>query len=405
LSYASVLFGLFGAEGLAAAQRVGLRDTPPARRGKHCLGDQDQKLILEHYVAGSINPLGLENQLRLSLCTPLIETPGLLYDFTNVEFGLANYISPTHVHGGDFGTNTPKSFLTLKAEVTGFFIWPLGDIFPGAGVIGLRDPGCRVYYDDIYGPKDPSVSFNAPTDPSSGFGVRTLLGAALQGAVPLHRRLDLLVYNGFNSEYWRYNTDQCVYVARRDVGIHGSGDWILANTAVLALAIKVHPNHTIRVGATDDLVYTPSNGYLGNLAAGLISYGVDNLRGLARSFAFFVRLGTFTNGFRKDGPIPDNHCAVTAANPTPMPCAAGVMLPAMPTSGTSLLTIALGLDVYYELTKRPTRRSAQIPLPGAEPSAPAKPSEPAVEPTPAVDGTTLVPEPAPKQPAPADEVH
>lgn len=330
-------------EGGAEAQRLGLRSNPPPNlvTGKHCLGDQEQKLILEHYLVGAINPLGLENQLRLSVCTPFVEKPGLLFDFTNFEFGVANYISPTHVHGGIFGALTPLSFLTLRAEVTAFYIWPLGSVFPGAGVIPLANQDtCAASYDDIYPPTDPSSS--APPNPtaSNGYGVRTLLGAALQGAVPLGKRLDLLLFNGFNAEYWRYNTDQCVFVARRDVGIRGSGSWILANTSVLAFSIKVHPNHTIRVGASNDLVYTPGNEYLGNIAAGLIAYGVNNLRNLAKSFALFIRVGTFTHGFRKDGPFPQNH-----ANPPQAPGA---------------ITLAAGLDITYELAKRPTRRMAAM---------------------------------------------
>ena len=338
--------------GRALAQRIGLRSGPPPSTvlGKHCLGDQEQKLLLNHYTVGSINPLGLENQLRLSVCTPFVEKPGLLFDFTNFEFGLANYISPTHVHGGIYGAVTPLSFITLKAEVTGFYIWPIGLTFPGAGVTPLLDQDtCTATYDDNVPPKDPVPGAPPTPQASNGYGVRALLGAALQGSVPFGKRLDLLLFNGFNSEYWRYSNDKCIFVARRDVGIRGSGAWILANTAVVALAIKVHPNHTIRIGATDDLVYTPDNGYLGNVAAGLISYGVSNLRNLAKSFALFVRAGTFTHGFRHIGPNPANHL-----NPIQPPGA---------------VTLAIGLDVTYELAKRKTRRAAQMELQAAQPPA------------------------------------
>ena len=355
-------------EGSAAAQRIGIRSGPPptATLGKHCLGDQEQKLTLEHYMVGGINPLGLENQLRLALCTPFVEKPGLLYDFTNFEFGLANYISPTHVHGGLFGALTPLSILTLKAEVTGFYIWPLGSVFPGAGVFPLADQTtCTASYtNDLY----PPAGVQGPPT-SDGYGIRTLLGASLQGSVPLGKRLDLLAYNGFNAEYWRYNTDKCIFVARRDVGIHGSGDWILANTSVLALAIKITPNHTLRIGATNDLVYTPFNGYLGNVAAGLISFGMNNLRNLAKAFAVFIRLGGFTSGFRV---------------------------------GTGM-TLAGGLDVTYELAKRPTRRAAQInsetppapdPALATPPSDPSAPPPPVVTPDPSAPAGTAAPAPA-----------
>lgn len=367
---------LLGGPGRAAAQRIGIRSGPPPANvyGKHCLGDQEQKLLLEHYVVGSINPLGLENQLRLSVCTPLLEKPGLLYDFTNFEFGLANYVSPTHVHGGLFGAVTPLSFITLKAEVTGFYIWPIGLTFPGAGVTPLLDQDtCTATYDDNVPPKDPVPGAPPQPQATNGYGVRALLGAALQGSVPFGKRLDLLLFNGFNSEFWRYNTDKCIFVARRDVGIRGSGAWILANTSVLAFAIKVHPNHTIRIGATNDLVYTPDNGYLGNVAAGLISYGVSNLRNLAKSFAVFVRAGTFTHGFRHIGPNPINH-----ANAIQPPGA---------------VTLAIGLDITYELAKRKTRRANEKDLQAVPPAPPAAPETPGQAPGPAPGQTPALGEP------------
>lgn len=367
--------------GGAQAQRLGLRSNPVSNlvTGKHCLGDQEQKLLLEHYIVGAINPLGLENQLRLSVCTPFVEKPGLLFDFTNFEFGLANYISPTHIHAGFFGGITPLSFITFKAEVTAFYIWPLGSVFPGAGVIPIADQDtCQAAYDDIYPPKDPSPSSPGAPVATSGYGVRALLGAALQGAVPLGKRLDLLLFDGFNSEYWRYNTDQCVFVARRDVGIRGSGSWILANTAVLAFSIKIRPNHILRIGATDDLVYTPDNGYMGNVAAGLIAYGVNNLRNLAKSFALFVRAGTFTHGFRKIGPNPANH-----------------LNPVEPSGG---VTLAIGLDVTYELAKRPTRRVSAM-MQQAQSAQPESPPTEAAPPAPTTDPNA--PAGAPAAPPPA----
>ena len=63
----------------ATAQRL---STPsairpaPTGRGKHCLGEAVNKTTLEHTVAGSINPLGIGNTLRLGWCTPLIKEAG-----------------------------------------------------------------------------------------------------------------------------------------------------------------------------------------------------------------------------------------------------------------------------------------------------------------------------------------
>mgnify|MGYP000160837177 CR=1 FL=1 len=110
-------------------------------RGKHCLDEQKNKLLLEHFMGGSINPLGIENQLVLTYCTPFIEKPGILFDFTKLEFGLANYISPTHIHVGPTVRFAPLSFLILRAELTGFYIWPIP--LQGAGFIMTKG------YDDF----------------------------------------------------------------------------------------------------------------------------------------------------------------------------------------------------------------------------------------------------------------
>ena len=76
--------------------------------------------------------------------------------------------------------------------------------------------------------------------------------------------------------------------------------WMEANNAALLVSIKPHRNHAIRLGVTDSLVYVPGSGYKGNIVAGILSRSVNNLRDLAKSFAFFLRVGAFTDhAFRK----------------------------------------------------------------------------------------------------------
>lgn len=284
--------------------------------GKHCLGEERTKLLLNHTLAGVINPLGLENQLRLSVCLPLIRKPGVLFDFTNLEIGVANYISPTHVHVGPFLNLTPLSFLVLRAEVTGLFIWPIP--LPGAGYIPL--PADAQFTPETLEP---------PPGPSQGrraYGVRTFLGATLQGQVPLGKRLSLAVLNAFGSEYWRVNPvdsamsgsdNPLFYLARRDVVIHHDGDWVLANTAVALLMLDIKDNYVLRLGATDDLVAVPATGYVGNIVAGIAAIMVKRVSTLARNLQFFVRAGGYTNHAYRSG-----------------------------------MTLAAGLDVYYELLSR-----------------------------------------------------
>lgn len=290
-------------------------------RGKHCLDEQKNKLLLEHFMGGSINPLGIENQLVLTYCTPFIEKPGILFDFTKLEFGLANYISPTNIHVGPTVRFAPLSFLILRAELTGFYIWPIP--LQGAGFIMTKG------YDD-FNKETVSPKLGEATDMS---GLRIALGVTLQGALPLGRYVDVLIVNGLTGEFWRVangdNTrypSKFFYAAKLDAVINGSGDWSLLNNAALLVSIKPHRNHAIRLGVTDSLVYVPGSGYKGNIVAGILSWSVNNLRDLAKSFAFFLRVGAFTDHAFRVG---------------------------------SGITLAGGLDITYELISKPTRRAIE----------------------------------------------
>lgn len=411
----SRLLGLLGiglalaAPSEAQAQRLAPKPGIGAsviRGGKHCLDEQQNKLLLNHYTAGSINPLGIETQFRLSYCTPLIEKPGILFSLSKLDVGLVTYISPAHVHIGPSLHVSPLSILVLRAEVTGFYIWPIP--LQGAGVNEiLKDKqsadmqGCYLDPQPPVGadgktpergpnPANPFCDYNpnapdpkhpernqtpysafeiealqrdtyGPRPGRDAFGIRALLGITLQGAIPLGNRVDILFADGFSTEFWRINSNEYYYLARRDTIMHGNGDWVLANTAALLLSIRLHRNALLRLGATDDLVYTPNFGYMGNIAAGLVSLSVPNLRNLAKQFAVFVRVGTFTHHQFRSG-----------------------------------VTLAAGFDITYELKKKPTRRAleeqqaseAATAQPPPDQVAPAPPPEPPATPPPPVAPTT-----------------
>ncbi|HND11354.1 MAG TPA: hypothetical protein PLY80_13010 [Pseudomonadota bacterium] len=359
-----VVGGLFAIASQAVAQTKTLRATagPFGTRGKHCNDEQKRKLMLEHFMGGSINPLGIENQLILTYCLPFVEKPGILWDYTKLEFGLANYISPTHFHIGPTVRFAPLSFLILRAELTGFYIWPIP--LQGAGYIEVQG------YDD----------FKAETvKPALGvakdmFGLRTALGVTLQGALPLGKWVDILIVNGLTGEFWRAANGDFAspfwYIAKLDGIMDGRGDWALVNNAALIVSIKPHKNHAIRIGATDNLLYIPGSGYKGNIAAGILAWSVSNLRDLAKSFAFFMRVGTFTHHAFRSG-----------------------------------ITLAAGLDVTYELSSTPTRRAEEeqqaAPTDAATsatttlsetPAAPAAQQSPTASPAPADATTTPAPE-------------
>jgi hypothetical protein len=354
-----IFFGL-GLGGQAAAQRLEQKPASSMRGfgpGKHCLNEQKQKILLNHYLAGSINPLGIGNSMRLSLCTPLITKPGILFDLTNVDFGLLLLTSPTDVTGGAFVNITPISILVLRAEISGFGIWPIP--LQGAGFISLNSQN-----DFTLNSLSPSPFGENPARHASGG--KFLVGATLRGEVPLGRFLSIAVANSFNAEYWRLTSGtwdpaaaegrEYFVSARRDVALRGPGDLVLANTAALVFGINPHRNVVLRVGVTDDLVYVPSHGYLGNIAAGLFAVSVKNLRNLAKDGSFFLRVGTFTHHAFRGG-----------------------------------ITFALGFDVTYEILKRAHPRP-----PAVDPPPPELPPQPVV---PLATDLAAAPPPAPAPPS------
>ena len=224
---------------------------PSGGQGKHCLDEQKRKLMLEHVISGAHNPLGFENQLILTYCIPLTEKPSILFDPTKLELGLANYISPSSFHIGPTIRLVPLSFVTLRAEVTAFYIWPVP--MQGAGYIETTN------YQNFK-----EATANPPPGPAMDmYGIRAALGVTLQGALPLGSKVEISLINGLTGEYWKVANDghtlRFWYVARLDGIMHGRGDWALVNNVALLLSIKPHPNHAIRIGFTDSLLYIPGS--------------------------------------------------------------------------------------------------------------------------------------------------
>lgn len=367
----------------AAAQRL---STPsairpsPTGRGKHCLGEAVNKTTLEHTVAGSINPLGIGNTLRLGWCTPLIRKPGLLWDFTNFDVGVLMMNSPTDIHLGVQMFLAPLSILVLRAEATAFYIWPTP--LQGAGFITVNSPSeftlARLSPDPTgWNHNPPPGEMPGPVTPAStAFGGRVMIGATLQGQIPLAKKLDIQAAIGANAEYWAVSSPALAsavpgggfYAARRDVILLGSADWVIASTAALLLSIKAHYNVNLKLGGFNDLVYVPSHGYLGNIAGGLLVLNVPNLRFLAKSFNFFFRAGTFTHhAFRVGGG----------------------------------LTIAGGLNIIYELSPSPQR----LPPPDSMMAPAVTTTDPATQTTNPVPATSGAPSatPATTDAAPAGQ--
>lgn len=257
------------------------RPLAAAPAGKHCLDESRTKVVLNQTLAGQLNPLGAEHQLLLSVCVPLIKTPGVLYDFTNIEGGLVNYLSPTYVHQGGFLSITPLSVLQIRAEFTGIYIWSIP--INGAGYFPYQS------YDGDFS-KEARPAEKALHARGSSFGV----SATLRGKIDLPKEIDLLLVNTTLVEQWTIGPEPYYYNLRRDI-LLAQGDWTVRNTFASLAEIPITPNFAVRAGVTDELTTAPSSGYATNVAALLATALVRRYGDTIRNLQFFVRGGIYTH--------------------------------------------------------------------------------------------------------------
>jgi hypothetical protein len=253
----------------------------PASTGKHCLDEPYTRFTINHTLAGQINPLGSEQHLLASLCVPLIKTPGILFDYTHFEVGLSNYLSPTYDHQGGFISISPLSFLKLRVEAAGLYIWTI----PVDGAGHFSFPG---YNSD----------FSEDTRPSSRAGTAggavVGLSATLQGAAPLPKGLKILITDTFLAEYWVVGDKEYYYNLRRDA-ILAQTDWVAKNSGAVLLEVPFSSNVSLRVGFTDDTTFVPRSGFVNNIAAGIATLLVNRISSVIRNFQPFVRAGVYTH--------------------------------------------------------------------------------------------------------------
>lgn len=248
--------------------------------GAHCLGDGCAKLILNQFLGGKLNPLGVEHRLELGTCFPLIRKPGMLFDYTNVRFGAINYVSPTYAHLGGFFAISPLSILELRAEVSGVSFWPIPMDRTGYNAVAG--------YDAAFGP-DALPAGNG----GSAWGVMAAFKPTLRARVGLGKSpLSLVINDGLTFEFWKVGDQDYYYNCRRDL-VLAQQDWLLANTAIVAIEIPVHPNATLMLGAMDDLNYVPASEYLDHKLSGVVSIRLDRLGKGMRDFQPFVTVGAY----------------------------------------------------------------------------------------------------------------
>lgn len=253
----------------------------------HCLDEPDTKLIVDETLIGVANPDGAENQVKVSLCWPLIEKRGLLFDYTSFETGLYNYLSPIYVQQGAFAAITPLSFIVFRVEAAGVQYWPLP--LDGAGYYALDS--YRADYRDSALPAARA---------SAARGVEAGASATLQGELELAPRIALAATDIVNPEYWAVGSGPYWFNERRDV-ILARHDWVVKNTGSLFLALK-RRSATVRIGAFDDITDVPRAGYVANVLGGVAMVELRHLTPALHELSAFVRIGNYTQHAFRHGP-------------------------------------------------------------------------------------------------------
>jgi hypothetical protein len=245
----------------------------------HCLDEPGAKLILDETLVGVVNPLGVENQLKASACWPLVERPGLLFDYTSVELGLYDNLSPIYVQQGAFVAVTPLSPLVVRVEAAGVQYWPLP--LSGAGYYAVS--GYRADYREA---ALPASSARAAT------GLEAGASATLQGAAPVAKGWAIVVQNAFVAEYWLLG-DAAYYVNMRRDAIVARSDVLVKNTALLLVEHK-RGRAVMRAGAVDDLTAVPRAGYVANSVGGAAMIDFRHVRPSLHELSAFVRVSGYT---------------------------------------------------------------------------------------------------------------
>jgi hypothetical protein len=246
--------------------------------GKQCFGDDQRKWVAATTLVGAIAPRGVEAQLQLGRCLPLITTPGALWDYTNFQYGLTGYLSPVYAMPGAFVSIAPLSVIELRAEAEYVRQWPIGldaaGYFPMAG------------YDS---PWKVLPAANA----QSARGYTANFTANLQAEVPLGDRWSLVALNTASYQFWQLGEAAYYYNARNDF-LMARREWMLRDMALVLASHDLSGRLKVRVGLTDDLSWVKGSGYVQNVVGALLTGVVTGWPGPGSETQPFLRVGGYT---------------------------------------------------------------------------------------------------------------
>ena len=246
---------------------------------RQCLGTGGSLLIVDETLGISLNPDGFENQLKTTLCQPLIKRPGIMFDYSSWDIGVFNYVSPIYDQQGITVGFDPISILELRVDASALGYWTVPA--DSGGYFAFQ--GYSKHYTEQDLPE---------RDARTAKGANVTFSARLQGELPVFNDT-LVITNTFQVDYFYVGDAPYYYNARRDVVLARS-DFLLKNISNLMLKVALSRTASLQFGVQDDFTYVPGSNYVANVIGAFFSVPIRR-EGTLRDIEPFLRLGTYTH--------------------------------------------------------------------------------------------------------------
>jgi hypothetical protein len=263
-------------------------EAPRAREGSgtNCLGEPRARPVMSHVIGIKYGALGLEHQMKIGGCTPLVRRPGRLFDLSFFEAGFQMHTSPIYVMPGGYVVVAPLSILQFHFQAAGILYWPIG--LDGAGYYPLSSYASR--YDQPFLPGEEGQA-------ALGWYLRT--GPVLQLAVPAGP-VRLIVLGSAFFERWVIGTAEHYFHNRNDLPA-ANPEWMVDAAGLVLVEVRVHPNALLRVGINDQLTMNFGAKQKSNVLAGVAMIELDRVGRAVRKFTPILRLGGRTHHPERKG--------------------------------------------------------------------------------------------------------
>lgn len=254
--------------------------TPSPAQAGACLGEAEPKPLMRHVLGIKYGDWGIEHQMDLGACVPLVTDRGPLLDLSKVEVGVTNYFSPIYSMPAGYVHFQPLSFLSVRVEAGAIFYWPIG--VASAGYYGISD------YEQDYTKK------SLPADEGeAAFGHFVRIKPALQLAFPIGPAR-MIVLDSLSIDYFQIGGEDFYFHNKHDLPAANS-EWFIDNLALVMVGIRVHPNAELRLGVNDQLTMNLGGKSTSNAIRGVAMIALDHLGRRIRDFTPILTMGGRTH--------------------------------------------------------------------------------------------------------------